>query len=84
MADIIAQLRQPKIFDMAIFDWVATLVVAYIIAVLVHERLAVKPDKTRFIILTSVLAIILGIFVHIVMGIPTGLNYHLGLSQRPL
>lgn len=69
----INRLRNPKIFGMAIFDWIATFVTAMIIAVIFKRPKLTLPV---FMGLT-----VLAIVVHIVFKVPTMLNYYLGLNS---
>lgn len=68
-------LRKPKIFNIAIFDTVATILVAYFF----HTTFVIKCP-----LWSTILAFfIVGSLVHIMMGIPTMLNYYLGISKKP-
>jgi hypothetical protein len=73
---LIKTLRQPKLFDMAIFDFSATFLAAY----LVHKYLKIECS------LWSVFAgfVGVGVLVHILTETPTMLNYYLGLSEKPI
>lgn len=71
-------LRKPKIFNMSIFDWVGSLLGAWIIG--------------KYLLgLTSAVAwsvyilfwIALGVFVHWALGVKTMLGYYLGVSEKP-
>jgi len=75
---IIDKLRNPKLFDMSIFDWVTSLLGAWIIG--------------RFIFnLTGAIAwiayilfwIALGVFIHWLIDVPTMIGYYLGISEKP-
>ena len=68
----IDKLRQPKIFNMSIFDWVLTFIAAYIISEIFDKELS----KVFFFL------ILLGIVVHVVVGQPTMLNAYLGLADK--
>lgn len=74
--DIITTLRAPKLFDIAIADVVFTIGLAYLIHVHVFD------DKPFAFSVAYTFA--LGILAHILFGVPTMLNYYLGLSERPL
>lgn len=69
---IIAELRKYRLFDMAVFDWVAT-----ILGTLLLSRVL----GTCFVG-TLVVMIILAIIVHAVLKIPTMLNAYLGLAKK--
>ncbi len=82
-SDLLELARQPKIFDVVIFDWFVTFLVGYYIALLLHEKMGVKMEKSKFIIITIVVLIIIGIYAHIVFNVATMLGYYLGLSDKP-
>ncbi len=58
--------------DMAAFDWLATMAVAWYLG---------DSPSARFRIF--VYLILAGIFLHLVFDQPTVLNYYLGLSRYP-
>lgn len=68
--EIIKILREPKICNIAIFDIVATFIVAWLISI----KLCIHPLK-MFIFL-----MLFAICIHYYFGIHTMLNYYLGLS----
>lgn len=70
-------LRQPKIMNMAIFDFVMTFIAAYIIIVIAKT----KFKRTLKILPTFLSLVILGVFVHCHFNIPTMLNYYLGINS---
>lgn len=71
---IIDSLRAPKLFNIALFDVVGTLIGAYALA----EYMNADPYQYMFF------AIVAGIVAHKLFGINTQLNYYLGLSDKPL
>lgn len=71
---IIDSLRSYRIFKIAIFDVVVSLLVFFIL--LVHYN-------SKHPYLYSLFAIPLGIIVHLLFGVNTQLNYYLGLSEEP-
>ena len=78
---IITYLRKPKIAGIAIFD---TLLV-FIIAIIIVYTIPYNKDKSVGnkwiqIIVLFLIGIIIGIVVHKIIGIPTMLNYYLGLN----
>lgn len=76
----IDKLRGPKIFDMSIFDWVSTVLVAYLI-----YRFALPKVGRYFPLWQVIIAIVvLGVAVHYFMGIPTMLGYYLHLNAKPI
>jgi hypothetical protein len=75
---IIDKLRKPRIFGLAIFDWVFSLLGLFLIG-----KFLIKLNGIREWIIFTIFWILLGIVVHMVMKIPTMLNYYLGLSEKP-
>jgi|APSaa5957512622_1039677.scaffolds.fasta_scaffold261959_2 hypothetical protein len=63
-------LRGPKIGNMAIFDFAAVLSVSFLIAKNITDS-----------ILLFLILVIVGVFTHILFGIPTMLNYYLGFND---
>lgn len=78
----IDKLRQPKFIGMAIFDWVATLLFAIIVALLVNYFAKLDEAIYITIIKTFIVMIILGIIIHYLLGIPTMFGYYLGLNSK--
>ena len=78
--NFIDKLRSPKLLNMAIFDWVATFLVAVILSLILY--LITKINYLILLILIFSLLIVLGIITHKVLGIPTMLNYYLGLNNK--
>ena len=79
-------IRQPKIFNMAIFDWASTLLASFIIAKLLFRILDINKYKVSFILFyfyVTILLLILGIFLHIFFDVNTMLGYYLGISKKP-
>lgn len=70
----IDKLRRPKFADMAIFDWVATGIVAAIMGAAAGSVCAG--------ILIFVILILIAIITHSVLGIPTMLNAYLGIACK--
>lgn len=71
----IETLRGPKILDMSIFDWVASLLGAYFLG----RWLNVKMWP---LFLLGWIAF--GIIVHWMVGVPTMLGYYLGINEKPV
>ncbi len=71
---LITNLRQPKLFNIAIFDVVATALVAF------ASQKYYFTDKTFPVIFLCLLVI--GIAVHVMMGTPTMLNAYIGLNTK--
>jgi len=76
--DTIQYLRSFRIFDMAIFDWTGSLLIALIIGYyLLHFRTALHW------ILWIFAWILFGVLVHKMMNIPTKFGYYLGMNEDP-
>lgn len=76
---LIDRLRIPKIFDMSVFDWVASLLGAIIIG---YYFFKIKTITT--LIPWLIFWTFLGVIIHKIFGIPTMLGYYLGLSTKPI
>ena len=82
---IIDILRKPKIFNMALFDFLLVLIIAGIIGYFFNKYLKKKGKKNNVyisIVISFIILIIIGIFVHYIFNIPTYLNYYLGLNTK--
>jgi hypothetical protein len=71
----IETLRGPKILDMSIFDWLISLLGAYLLG---------RWLKVKMWPLFLLCWILFGIAVHWIMGVPTMLGYYLGLNEKPV
>lgn len=71
---LIDTLRKPKIADFVIFDWIATILSAYVIS---------SFTDYNFIIVLIILLII-SVILHIVFKVDTKTNYLLGISDYPI
>jgi hypothetical protein len=78
---IIDKMRQPKFIGMAVFDWVATFIFSVIIALLVNYFAKLDESFYITIIKTFIIMIFITILAHYAFGIPTMLNYYLGLNS---
>ena len=78
MVDI-KTLRGPKILGMAIFDWVFSLLAAYLIG----SHLLTLQTPQQWVTWT-VLWILFGVMAHSIFGINTQFGYYLGLNPPPL
>jgi hypothetical protein len=78
----ITQLRTYKIFDLAVFDLVTSVLGMVILFVILHRLFFNKLRLINFIIAGVLLAIPFGIIIHILFGINTSLNFKLGLSYK--
>ena len=74
---IIDKLRGPKIFNMALFDWVCTFIAAVIIC-----YVFCKNFSTPNILFVFLCLVILGVIVHKMFGINTMFNAYLGLNSK--
>lgn len=74
-------LRSFRIFGIALFD----LVLSMVVMILIFLYMAPSPplNQINFIVAAILLTIPLGIVVHVLFGINTTLNYYLGLSDKP-
>lgn len=72
----LAEIRQYRIFNMAIFDWVATLIGAYLLNLFLFHKFEYWK--------VALGTIILGIIVHKILGVRTMFNYYLGLGEKPI
>jgi ABC-type Fe3+-siderophore transport system permease subunit len=80
----IKQLRSHKIFGLAIFDIITSIIGMVIIFILFWKWHFSKLKVGNFILAGILLALPFGIIIHIIFGINTSLNYKLGLSNKPL
>ena len=80
---LISQLRKPKIFGLAIFDIVSSIIGLVLIFQVARRHYFPDLRPRYFCIAGTLLAIPLGIVVHILFGINTALNYKLNLSHKP-
>ena len=78
--NFIDYLRKPKFVNISIFDVVATFAVAVLIGYLVNKKYPFQMHLWINIIIIFLLLMILGVIVHKIFGIPTMLNYYLGLN----
>lgn len=75
---VINILRTPKIFNIAIFDCLATILFGLIIGKYILNI------KNTFIMIIWIIALfIFGIIIHYLFGIKTMLGYYLGINDKP-
>ena len=79
----IEKLREPKILDMAIFDWVATAAGAGILWKILDSKYPNKDYGWMEYICIFIVTVIFGIFSHILFKIDTKFGYYLGLNKDP-
>lgn len=70
-------LRKPKVFDMSIFDWIASLLLAAIFGYFLKLR------GFAWVLLIF-FWILFGVVVHLYFGIDTMLGYYIGLNPKPI
>lgn len=78
-----ATLRSYRIFGIALFDLILSIIGTILIMLLfwrIHYR---TLPVLNFVIAGALLAIPIGIFSHVLIGQNTKLNYVLGLSEKP-
>ena len=73
---IVTELRKYKLFDIAMFDVIATFIGAFIL-----WKYSNKTSINELLII-FILFLILGVIVHKVFKIPTMGNYYLGLNTK--
>lgn len=66
-------LRSFRIAKMAIFDWVLTIIGAYILAIFMNWNF----------LLTLIILLLLSIPIHILFNVKTYTNYYLGVDNEP-
>ena len=76
---LIEKLIKPKIYDMALFDWIMTILFALYVSYKYNND---KYDNVIFI-KSIFIMIILAITAHYIFNIDTKFNYYLGLSNNP-
>ena len=79
MSSTIDQLRQYRIAEMAIFDWVTSLLGAIIIGYYL-----LKLRSIIHWIVWIIIWILFGIIVHLLFGVDTMLGYYLGINKKPI
>jgi len=81
---IIELLRTPKLFDMAIFDWVSILIFIYflnnyLMTIDIVKKSNINRNKLDFFML--IYMIFLGVYIHKKFNIDTKFGYYLGLNN---
>jgi len=74
----IQRLRKPKVFDMSIFDWVFSLLIAFLIG---FYGFYLKGFNKWIIFIVTWIGF--GVFTHWVFGVNTMLGYYLGINPKP-
>lgn len=80
----ISELRKHRIFNIALFDLVMTVIGMIIIFVVIHNKHYPDLELKNFIVAGILLALPISIFAHALFGVDTQLNYVLGLSNAPI
>lgn len=75
---IVDRLRGPKILDMSIFDWVASLLGGVLLGYYAF-RFRTVLSMTVWIVAW----VALGVATHVVAGVDTMFGYYLGLNAKP-
>lgn len=73
----IDKLRGPKVFNMSIFDWTASLLGAYLLGAAFKLEGAVKW------LLFIIGWVLFGVLAHAVAGVNTMFGFYLGLNPKP-
>ena len=79
----ITELRSYRIMNIAVIDVVLSIIGLIVVFLLARKKWYPELDIKSFIIAPIFLAIPIGIFVHLIFGINTQLNYYIGLSEKP-
>lgn len=79
----ISELRKPRIFGIAIFDLVSSIIGTIIIFVIAWRYHFREKSVLPFILAGILLSVPIGIVFHVIFGTNTTLNHRLGLSNRP-
>jgi hypothetical protein len=74
----IQYLRKPKILNMSIFDWLTSLLAAFLIG-----RWAGITGYFKWILFFLAWTVA-GIAIHLFFGVKTMLGYYLGLNSKPI
>jgi uncharacterized membrane protein YcaP (DUF421 family) len=75
---IIDKLRGPKIFDMSIFDWVSSLLGAFLIGYYIFQL-----RNIIYWIIYIIIWILIGVIIHWYYSIDTMFGYYLGINKKP-
>jgi hypothetical protein len=76
---IIDKIRGPKIAKMSIFDWVTSLLGAWIVG-----KYILRLSGSIYWLLWIILWIIFGVVAHVMTKVPTMLGFYLGLNEIPI
>jgi biotin transporter BioY len=73
----IHKIRSYRLINIALFDVIATLLVSVILS-----RFIKGSWNNKHMFFTFIIMMVIGILVHAIMGIPTMLNYYLGINIK--
>lgn len=76
---VIDRLRQPKLLDMSLFDWITSLFGAYLIGYYIFKLKSIFSYIVWFIVWT-----LFGVWIHYILNVKTMLGYYLGINEKPL
>ena len=79
---LIDTLRKPQIpftGGMVMFDWLST----YLFALIISNKFSSENEKKSNTMKLFIILILLSIYIHYIMDIPTVTNYYLNLSRYP-
>jgi hypothetical protein len=79
----IKELRKPRIFGIALFDLILAFIGMALLFLGLWKWHFPKLNPWSFVIRGMILAIPVGIFMHVLFGVNTEFNYYLGLSYKP-
>lgn len=75
---LLQRLRGPKLFNMSIFDWVASILGAFLIG-----KFLLKLEGARDWTLFILAWVVFGVAVHKLFKVNTQFGFYLGLNPRP-
>lgn len=77
MSSTVETLRSYRVLDMAVFDWVMSLLAAIVIG---FYAFGVRSAQGWAAFIMGWIAF--GVIVHYVVGVPTQFGYYLGLNEK--
>lgn len=83
MSGIITELRKYRFKKIALFDLISAFIIMIAIFYYYHSITNNSLKLSTFILWAILLTIPIGIFVHVLFGVKTQLNYRIGLSEEP-
>jgi hypothetical protein len=81
--NMIEQLRKYRIGGIALFDLITSMIGTVLLLLLARSIHHSQKPIRNYVLAGILLAVPLGIFVHVLIGKNTTLNYKLGLSDKP-